>query len=251
MSTEDISNSPGRRPIAGGSPQSAVLLTVENLMVGYGPVRALNGVSLEVARGSTTALVGAVGAGKTTLIRAIAGLVPVAGGSIRFHGRELSDLTAHEIAGLGIAHVAEGRYLFASMSVRENLELGATLLRARAGRQQRLERILALFPRLAERLDDDAGLLGAGEQQMVAIGRCLMANPDLILFDEPTRGLPTALARRLFQLIGTLEAEGVTIILAEQNARAALRLSDSAHVLEHGRIVLSGPGLDLLRDEEE
>ena len=155
------------------------------------------------------------------------------------------------LALLGITHVPEGRQLFAAMSVRENLELGASPPHARPGRNQRLERVFALFPRLANYADIDAGALRAGEQQMVAIGRCLMAAPELILFDEPTRGLSAKLARQLFQLIGTLEAEGMTIILMEQNAPAALRLADSAHVLERGRIVLSGPGLDLLEDGRE
>jgi len=230
----------------GGARDDAILLTVTDLSVSHGPVRALDGVSFEVAQGSTTAIVGANGAGKTALIRAIAGLERPAGGSIRFHGRELAGLPSHRVAELGIAHVPEGRHLFPSMSVRENLEIGATPRHARPGRRQRLERILALFPRLAERMDDDAGLLTAGEQQMVAIGRCLMAKPALILFDEPTQGLAPKLTRQLFQLIGTLEAEGVTIILAEQNAAAALRLADSAHVLEGGRIVRSGAGLELL-----
>lgn len=225
---------------------NAVLLTVSGLVVAYGPVRAVNGVSFEVAQGSTTALVGANGAGKSALVRAIAGLETPAAGSIRFRGRELIGLAPHRIADLGIAHVPEGRHLFPSMSVRENLEIGATPRHARSGRRARLERVLALFPRLAERMDEDAGLLTAGEQQMAAIGRCLMAKPALILFDEPTRGLSPKLARQLFQLIGTLEAEGVTILLAEQNAAAALRLSDSAHILEDGHIVRSGAGLDLL-----
>ena len=235
----------GSKP-ASSSPRNASLLTIEALSLCYGPVRALDGVSFEVAQGSTTAIVGTNGAGKTALIRAIAGLERPVRGSIRFRGQELAGLDSHRIAALGIAHVPEERNLFPSMSVRENLEIGATPRHARSGRRQRLERVLALFPRLAERMDEDAADLTAGEQQMAAIGRCLMARPDLILFDEPTRGLTPGLARQLFQLIGTLEAEGVTIILAEQNATAALRLADSAHVLEQGRIVLSGPGLELL-----
>lgn len=232
-------------------PHGEPLLTVAGLGLDHGPVRALDGISFEVVQGSTTTFVGTRGAGKTSLVHAITGLVKPGRGSIRFHGRELVGLSSHRIASLGIAHVPEGRHLFASMSVRENLELGASPPHAQAGRGQRLERILALFPRLAEYADVDAGALNAGEQQMVAIGRCLMAAPELILFDEPTRGLSAKLTRQLFQLIGTLEAEGMTIILMEQNAPAALRLADSAHVLERGRIVLSGPGLELLEDGRE
>ena len=232
-------------------PRAEPLLTVAGLGLDHGPVRALDEVSFEVVQGSTTTFVGAKGAGKTSLAHALTGLARPGRGSIRFRGQELVGLSSHRIASLGITHVPEGRQLFAAMSVRENLELGASPPHAQAGRGQRLERILALFPRLADYADVDAGALNAGEQQMVAIGRCLMAAPELILFDEPTRGLSAKLARQLFQLIGTLEAEGMTIILMEQNAPAALRLADSAPVLERGRIVLSGPGLDLLEDGRE
>jgi branched-chain amino acid transport system ATP-binding protein len=162
--------------------------------------------------------------------------------------RELVGLSAARICQLGIAQVPEGRQLFPTMSVRENLEIGAALPRARAGRHRRLERLLALFPRLAQQLDFDAGGLSVGEQQMLAFGRCLMAAPELILIDEPTRGLTPAFARQLYQLIGTLEAEGLTIILADQNPASALRLADAAHVLDRGRILCSGPGLELLAD---
>ena len=229
-------------------PRGEPLLTVRDVGLDHGPTRALDGVSFEVVQGSTTTLVGAKGAGKTSLIHAITGLTKPNRGSIRFHGRELVGLSSHRVASLGIAHVPENRHLFSSMSVRENLELGASPPHARQGWRQRLDRIFALFPRLADYADIDAGALNLGEQQMVAIGRCLMAAPELILFDEPTRGLSPKLTRQLFQLIGTLEAEGMTIILMEQNAPAALRLADSAHVLERGRIVLSGPGLELLED---
>ncbi len=233
---------------AGGT-RAPLLLEVRGLHLQRGRHPALAGVSFEVASGSTTTIIGSTGAGKTALLHTIAGLVPANAGSIRFRGQELVGMPSHRIAELGIAHVPEGRQLFPTMSVRENLELGAALPRARSGRQQRLEQILALFPRLAEAIDLDAGALSAGEQQTVAIGRCLMARPELILFDEPARGLSPALTRQIFRLIGTLEAEGLTIILAEQNAEAALRLADSAHILDRGRIVLSGSGLALLEDE--
>ena len=238
-------------PPSNPTPRAEPLLTVAGLCLDHGPVRALDGVSFEVVQGSTTTFVGTKGAGKTSLVNALTGLVRPGHGSIRFRGRELAGLSSHRIASLGIAQVPEGRHLFSAMSVRENLELGASPPHARPGWRSRLERIFALFPRLAEYADIDAGALSLGEQQMVAIGRCLMAAPELILFDEPTRGLSARLARQLFQLIGTLEAEGMTIILMEQNAPAALRLADSAHVLERGRIVLSGPGLELLEDGRE
>jgi branched-chain amino acid transport system ATP-binding protein len=224
------------------------MLTVTNLDLRYGDARALDGVSFNVARGSTTAIVGANGAGKTTLIRAIAGLLKPAAGSIRFKNREIAGAPSPVVCELGIGHVAEGRHIFPSMSVRENLEMGAMLKRARAGAAARMTGVLALFPRLAERLDQDAGTLSGGEQQMLAIGRCLMADPELILFDEPTQGLAPALCRELFRLIGTLSAEGHTIILVEQNVAASLRLADAAHVLENGRLVLSGSGLGLLEN---
>jgi branched-chain amino acid transport system ATP-binding protein len=235
-------------PPPGPAPRAKPLLTVSGLGLEYGPVTALDDISFEVVQGSTTTIVGAGGSGKTSLVNALTGLVRPRRGSIRFHGRELVGLSSHRIASLGIAQVPQGRHLFPTMSVRENLELGAVAPHARQDWRPRLERILALFPRLADFAGVDAGALNAGEQQMVAVGRCLMAAPELILFDEPTRGLPAKLARQMFQLIGTLEAEGVTIILMERNAPAALRLADSAHVLERGRIVLSGPGLELLED---
>ena len=231
-----------------GSPRGEPLLTVSGVGLDYGATRALDTVSFEVVQGSTTTLVGARKAGKTSLAHLIAGLAKPSRGTIRFRGRDLVGLSNHHIASLGIALVPEKRHHFASMSVRENLELGASLPHARPGSRQRLDRVLALFPRLTAYADIDAGALNLGEQQMVAIGRCLMAAPELILFDEPTRGLSPKLARQLFQLIGTLGAEGMTIILMEQITPAALRLSDSAHVMEHGRIVLSGPGLSLLGD---
>ena len=238
-------------PSLKAAPRAGPLLTVTGLGLDYGPVRALDEVSFEVVQGSTTTFVGTKGAGKSSLVHALAGLAKPSRGSIRFRGRELVGLSSHRIAAFGIALVPEGRHLFSAMSVRENLELGASPAHARPGWRQRLERVLALFPRLADYADIDAGALNLGEQQMVAIGRCLMAAPELILFDEPTRGLSAKLTRQLFQLIGTLEAEGITIILMEENAPAALRLADSAHVLERGRIVLSGPGLELLEDGRE
>lgn len=225
-----------------------MFLSVSGLDLRYGDARALDGVGFEVAQGSTTAIVGANGAGKTSLIRSIAGLLRPVAGSIRFRGREILGLPPHVICDLGIAHVPEGRHLFPNMSVLENLELGAFPPRARRDWRVRLKEVLELFPRLAERLDQDAGTLSGGEQQMVAIGRCLMSRPELILFDEPSQGLAPTMARELFYLIARLSADGTTIILVEQNVAASLRLADTAHVLENGRLVLSGTGLGLLED---
>lgn len=248
-SPESGDPAPALTPASPGLSRAPLLLEVRNLQVRRGRHPALTGVSFDVASGSTTAIIGSAGAGKTTLLHALSGLADVTAGSIRFRGQELTSLPSHRICDLGIAHVPEGRQLFPTMSVRENLELGASSPRARKGRHQRLDQMLALFPRLAAAIDQDAGALSAGEQQLVAFGRCLMARPELILFDEPARGLSPALARQLFLLIGTLEAEGLTIILAERNASAALRLADSAHILDRGRIVLSGSGLALLEDQ--
>ncbi|WP_029007977.1 ABC transporter ATP-binding protein [Azospirillum halopraeferens] len=224
------------------------MLSVTDLDLFYGDARALDGVSLAVEEGSTTAIVGANGAGKTSLIRAIAGILRPAAGSIRFRGREIAGLPSHVVCDLGIGQVAEGRQIFPSLSVRENLEMGAVIPRARADAGRSLARVLSLFPRLEERLGQAAGTLSGGEQQMLAIGRCLMGRPELIMFDEPSLGLAPALVQELFRTIRTLAAEGMTIILVEQNVAASLKLAGRAYVLENGRIVLSGTGAALLDD---
>ncbi|CAO3357168.1 ABC transporter ATP-binding protein [Azospirillum melinis] len=224
------------------------MLTVSDLDLYYGDAQALDGVTLQVAAGQTTAIVGANGAGKTSLIRAIAGILKPARGSIRFKDREIAGLPSHVVCDLGVGQVAEGRQIFPTLSVRENLEMGAVIPRARAGARQTYDRVLDLFPRLRERLDQAAGTLSGGEQQMLAIGRCLMGKPELIMFDEPSLGLSPALVQELFRIIRSLAADGMTIILVEQNVAASLRIAQSAYVLENGRVVLSGTGEALLAD---
>jgi branched-chain amino acid transport system ATP-binding protein len=225
------------------------MLTVENLEVSYGDVRALDGVSLEVAEGAIVAIVGANGAGKTTLIRTIAGMLRPARGSIRFRESDIAGLPSHRVCNLGIGQVAEGRQVFPSLSVLENLEMGAMLPRARAEQGQNLERVFALFPRLSERKAQAAGTLSGGEQQMLAIGRCLMGKPDLMMFDEPSLGLAPAIVQELLKTIRDLNREGLTCVLVEQNVAVSLKLASSAYVLENGRVTLSGTGEELLADD--
>jgi branched-chain amino acid transport system ATP-binding protein len=224
------------------------MLAVEHLDLYYGDAQALDDVGFAVAERSLTAIIGANGAGKTSLIRAIAGIHRPARGAVRFEGRDITGLPSHRICDLGIGQVAEGRQVFPTMTVRENLEMGAVIPRARRQRAQSMERALALFPRLAERLSQPAGTLSGGEQQMLAIGRCLMGRPTLIMFDEPSLGLAPTIVHDVFAIVRTLAADGITIILVEQNVAASLKLADRAHVLENGRIVLSGTGAALLDD---
>ncbi|WP_298379635.1 ABC transporter ATP-binding protein [Azospirillum sp.] len=224
------------------------MLSVSDLDLFYGDAQALDGVTLEVAEGSTTAIVGANGAGKTSLIRTVAGILKPSRGAIRFRGRDIAGLPSHLVCDLGIGQVAEGRQIFPSLSVRDNLEMGAVIPRARASAKQTLERVLGLFPRLLERMDQAAGTLSGGEQQMLAIGRCLMGKPDLIMFDEPSLGLSPALVQELFRIIRALAADGMTIILVEQNVAASLKIAQRAYVLENGRVALSGTGVALLDD---
>ncbi len=225
------------------------MLTVEGLEVSYGDVRALDGVSLEVAEGAIVAIVGANGAGKTTLIRTIAGMLRPARGRIRLRQNDIAGLPSHRVCNLGIGQVAEGRQVFPTLSVLENLEMGAMLPRARAEQAQNLERVLALFPRLAERHSQAAGTLSGGEQQMLAIGRCLMGKPDLVMFDEPSLGLAPAIVQELLKTIRDLNRDGLTCVLVEQNVAVSLRLAGRAYVLENGRVTLSGTGEELLADD--
>ncbi len=224
------------------------MLTVSDLDLFYGDAQALDGVSIAVAEGTTTAIVGANGAGKTSLIRTISGILKPARGTIRFRGKDIAGLPSHIVCDLGIGQVAEGRQIFPTLSIRENLEMGAVIPRARAGAKDTFERVLTLFPRLKERLEQAAGTLSGGEQQMLAIGRCLMGKPDLIMFDEPSLGLSPTMVQELFRTIRALAAEGMTIILVEQNGAAALKLAQRAYVLENGRVVLAGTGEELLAD---
>jgi branched-chain amino acid transport system ATP-binding protein len=225
------------------------MLRVENLDVFYGDVQALSGVSLEVEEGAIVAIVGANGAGKTTLIRAIAGMQRQLTGRIEFRGTDIAGWPSHRVCNLGIGQVAEGRLVFPTLTVAENLDVGAMLPRARGRRAENKKRVLNLFPLLAERANQAAGTLSGGEQQMLAIGRCLMAAPDLIMFDEPSLGLAPSIVRTVLDTIGELNRSGITCLLVEQNVAQSLKLASRAYVLENGRVTLSGTGADLLADD--
>jgi len=225
------------------------MLTVENLEVSYGDVRALDSVSIEVAEGAIVAIVGANGAGKTTLIRTIAGMLRPAKGRIMLRDESIGGLESHRVCNLGIGQVAEGRQVFPTLTVLENLEMGAMLPRARADQAQNLERMFALFPKLAERAGQAAGTLSGGEQQMLAIGRCLMGKPDLVMFDEPSLGLAPTIVQAMLQIIRDLNRDGLTCVLVEQNVAVSLKLASRAYVLENGRVTLSGTGEELLADD--
>jgi branched-chain amino acid transport system ATP-binding protein len=225
------------------------MLSVENIDVFYGDAQALDGVSLEVEEGAIVAIVGANGAGKTSLIRTIAGMLQPARGAIRYRGSSIAGWPSYRVCNLGIGQVAEGRQVFPTLSVAENLDLGALLPRARAQREKNRERVLALFPRLQERLPQAAGTLSGGEQQMLAIGRCLMGAPELVMFDEPSLGLAPTIVQDVLKAIRDLNAHGLTWVLVEQNVAVSLRLASRAYVLENGRVTLSGSGADLLADD--
>ncbi|MGE5366530.1 MAG: ABC transporter ATP-binding protein [Betaproteobacteria bacterium] len=225
------------------------MLQVEQLSAFYGDVQALDSVSLDVEDGAIVAIIGANGAGKTTLIRALAGMNRSAAGRVVFRGENILGWPSHRICNLGIGQVAEGRQIFPTLTVDENLDIGAMLPRARAGRAKNRERVLALFPVLAERLRQPAGTLSGGEQQMLAIARCLMGAPQLIMFDEPSLGLAPAIVHRLLDTIRDLNRDGVTCLLVEQNVALSLKLASRAYVLENGRVTLSGAGADLLADD--
>jgi branched-chain amino acid transport system ATP-binding protein len=225
------------------------MLRVEDLDVFYGDVQALDGVSLEVDEGAIVAIVGANGAGKTTLIRAIAGMHRASRGRIAFRGVDISGWPSHRVCNLGIGQVAEGRQIFPSLTVDENLDTGAMLPRARADRVKNRERALAMFPVLAERARQLAGTLSGGEQQMLAIARCLMGAPQLIMFDEPSLGLAPTVVHSVLGTIAELNRDGITCLLVEQNVALSLKLASRAYVLENGRVTLTGSGADLLADD--
>ena len=227
----------------------SALLEVRGLDLYYGDAQALAGASLEVPRGEIVAIVGANGAGKSSLIRAIAGIERIRSGMIYFRGKEITRLQSHQICNLGIGQVAEGRQVFPSLTVEENLRMGGLLPRARPRAAQTMQEVYALFPRLAERRRQLAGTMSGGEQQMLAIGRCLMGQPELIMFDEPSLGLAPTVVQEVFHTIRSLHAKGLTILLVEQNVAVSLKLSQHAYVLENGRIVMSGAGEALLRDD--
>jgi branched-chain amino acid transport system ATP-binding protein len=223
------------------------VLALEDLRSCYGRIEVIHGVSLAVNGGEIVTLVGSNGAGKTTLLRAISGVHPVSGGSIRFAGEPMNALPAHQRVMRGIVQVPEGRQVFTPLSVEDNLRLGA-YRRSDDGVKSDIERIYATFPLLAEKRRTAAGSLSGGQQQMLAIGRALMARPKLVLLDEPSMGLAPVLVERIFAIILDLKARGLTTLLVEQNANAALAIADRGYVMETGRIVMSGPGRELLGD---
>jgi branched-chain amino acid transport system ATP-binding protein len=224
-----------------------VLLSARDLVVEYGTIRALHGVSFEVNEGEIVTLVGANGAGKSTTLRAVSGLIKPSAGEILFQGRRIDGLAGHLVARLGLAHVPEGRQPFSLLSVRENLLLGAyTRRQGEAG--PTMDRVFQSFPRLRERLNQTAGTLSGGEQQMLAMGRGLMARPKLLMLDEPSMGLSPILVREIFAIIEEINRQGTAILLVEQNAFMALRVAHRAYVLETGRVVASGPASDLRQD---
>ena len=226
-----------------------MMLKVEHLDVFYGDAQALDGVSLEIQEGAIVAIVGANGAGKTSLIRTIAGMHRPARGHVFFRGLDIAGWPSHKICDLGVGQVAEGRQVFPSLSVAENLAMGALLSRARASRAQNLEKVYELFPVLAERRHQAAGTLSGGEQQMLAIGRCLMGAPEMVMFDEPSLGLAPAVVQNVLRCIRDLNRDGLTCVLVEQNVAVSLKLANYAYVLENGRIALSGSGETLLGDD--
>ena len=224
------------------------LLAVDRLAVHYGGIRAVQGVSLEVSEGETICVIGANGAGKSTTLRALVGLAAAAAGTIRYGGRDVTRLPVHERARLGLSLVPEGRGIFPRMTVTENLLMGAYQHRDGEPIRQDLQRVLALFPRLAERRAQVAGTLSGGEQQMLAVGRALMSRPKLLLLDEPSMGLAPLVVEKIFATLREVAAQGVTLMLVEQNANLALQISDRGYVLDNGRVAIGGPAADLLQD---
>jgi branched-chain amino acid transport system ATP-binding protein len=224
------------------------LLEVEELEAAYGPIRALDGVSLHVASGELVAIIGANGAGKTTLLMAISGIVPVRRGTVRLDGRSVTGLAPHEIVRLGVGHAPEGRRIFPRMTVRENLELGGFVRRDRSEVRRDIEEVCSLFPVLGSRMGQFGGTLSGGEQQMLALGRALVGRPRLLLLDEPSLGLAPLVVAKIFEVIAGLSQRGIAVVLVEQNARAALKLATRGYVLETGRVTLTGSGQELVGD---
>jgi branched-chain amino acid transport system ATP-binding protein len=222
-----------------------MMLELRNVSSGYGAIQALQGVNLRIEQGEIVTLIGANGAGKSTTLRTITGLVPATSGEVWFEGRKLNGTPTHRVTALGISMVPEGRAIFANLTVLENLEMGAYLQASKTQQAQDLKRVYAIFPRLAERRRQLGGTLSGGEQQMLAIGRALMARPRLLLLDEPSLGLAPLLVHTIFQAIDEINKEGTTILLVEQNAYAALKHSHRAYLLETGKIVLEGLSAEL------
>lgn len=226
------------------------MLAVDHIDVSYGAVKALHGLSLNVDEGEIVTLIGCNGAGKSTTLRAISGMIVPRGGSIRFQGQDITDAPPHKLVGRGLSHVPEGRGIFANLTVAENLELGAYARKDRNGLAADRERALTLFPRVKERLKQLAGTLSGGEQQMLAIARALLARPRLLLLDEPSLGLAPQLVQLIFSIIREINKQGTTILLVEQNAHMALAVAHRAYVLQTGQIIKTGPAKDLLEDPD-
>ncbi|KOU11247.1 amino acid ABC transporter ATPase [Streptomyces sp. XY593] len=226
------------------------MLKVEDLKVAYGKIEAVKGISFEVNEGEIVCLVGTNGAGKTTTLRTLSGLLKPTAGSITFDGQPLVGVPAHKIVALKLAHSPEGRHIFPRLTIEENLQLGAFLRSDKDGIEKDIQRAYDLFPILGERRKQAAGTLSGGEQQMLAMGRALMCQPKLLMLDEPSMGLSPLMMQKIMSTISELKASGMTILLVEQNAQAALSLADQAHVMEIGKIVLSGTGQDLLHNED-
>ncbi|MGE8546835.1 MAG: ABC transporter ATP-binding protein [Alcaligenes sp.] len=224
------------------------LLDIRGLDVAYGGIRAVQGLNLQVGKGELVCLIGANGAGKSTTLRAICGLVPVAAGQVDYQGQSIVGVPSHQLVRRGLVMVPEGRGIFGQLTIEENLSMGAYTRRDDAQVRQDVERVYTLFPRLAERKKQSAGTLSGGEQQMLAMGRAMISRPELLLLDEPSMGLAPIMVERIFGLIQDIAKEGVTILLIEQNARLALELGDRGYVMESGRIILEGPASQLLHD---
>jgi len=225
------------------------MLHIENLQVYYGAINAIKGISFDVEQGEIIALIGANGAGKTTILHTISGLVPAKSGSITFNGTELTKTPAHKIVSMGMAHVPEGRRIFQELTVYENLMLGAFTRKDKAEIENTLEGVFKRFPRLEERRTQIAGTLSGGEQQMLAMGRALMSHPSIILMDEPSMGLSPLYVSEIFDIIQSVNESGTTVLLVEQNAKKALSVANRAYVLETGKIVLSGDAHELMNDD--
>ena len=225
------------------------MLSIKDLQVYYGAINAIKGISFDVEQGEIIALIGANGAGKTTILHTITGLVQAKRGSVMFGGKDLTKTPAHKIVSMGMAHVPEGRRVFAQLSVLENLMLGAYTRKDKAEIQESLKHVFKRFPRLEERRGQMAGTLSGGEQQMLAMGRALMSKPSIILMDEPSMGLSPIMVNEIFDIIRAVSESGTTVLLVEQNAKKALSIADRAYVLETGKIVLSGDAKELLEDD--
>ena len=226
------------------------MLKITDLKVAYGVIKAIKGVSFEVNEGEVVALIGANGAGKTTVLHTITGLITPESGSIEFEGRDLRKVPAHKIPTMGMAHVPEGRRIFQELTVSENLELGAYIMKDKKEIEKNLSYVFQHFPRLKERKNQIAGTLSGGEQQMLAMGRALMSSPKILLMDEPSMGLSPILVSEIFNIIREVSADGTTVLLVEQNAKKALGIANRAYVLETGKIALSGDAKDLLNNDD-